>query len=86
MVWFLVGVAFELQSPTQPIYNQFSDGQIMATQNLAGLASTLLSSLMAIRMIKTGIKRNMFNCMGACQGKDAEDTVEDDITTGYVHA
>lgn len=86
MVWFLVGVAIELLSPTQPIYNQFSDAQIMTTQILAGLVSTLLSSLMALRMIKTVIKRNMFDCMGVCRGKDVGDAVEDDITTGYVHA
>lgn len=85
MVWFFVGVAIELQNPTQPIYNEFSDAQISTTQIMAGLASTLLSSLMAVRMIKTMIKRNMFNCMGACQGKDAE-TVDDDISADYVHA
>ena len=83
MVWYLVGVAVELQAPTQPIYNQFSDEQIMVTQILAALTSTVLSSLLALRMIKTGIKSN---CMGmaACQGKDG--MMEDDITTGYVHA
>lgn len=80
MVWFLIGIAVELQNPTQPIYNQFSDGQIMSTQILAGLASTLLSSLMALRMIKTIIKS-----MGACQGNDSVDG-EEDITTDYVHA
>ena len=85
MVWFLIGIAIELQNPTQPIYNQFSDGQITSTQILAGLASTLLSSLMALRMIKTIIKRNMWNCMGACQGNDSVDG-EEDITTDYVHA
>lgn len=83
MVWYLVGVAVELQAPTQPIYNQFSDEQITVTQILAALTSTVLSSLLALRMIKTGIKSN---CMGmaACQGKDG--VMEDDITTGYVHA
>lgn len=84
-MWFLVGVAIELQSPTQPIYNEFSDTQISTTQIMAGLASTLLSSLMAVRMIKTMIKRNMFNCIGSCQGKDA-DTVDEDISADYVHA
>ena len=86
MVWFLVGVAIELQSPSQPIYNEYSDAQITTTQIMAGLTSTLLSSLMALRMIKTAIKRNMFNCMGACQGNDSGDADEDEITSGYVHA
>lgn len=86
MVWFLVGIAIELQSPTQPIYNTFSDSQIMTTQILAGLASTLLTSLMAVRMVNSAIKRNMLNCIGACQGKNAEDVVEDVVITGYVHA
>ncbi|KAL3795453.1 hypothetical protein HJC23_000811 [Cyclotella cryptica] len=86
MVWYLVGVAVELQAPTQPIYNEFSDGQILRTQFFAGLASTILSSLLMTRIIKSVIKRNVFNLMGACQGKDAAGAVEDDITTGYVHA
>jgi hypothetical protein len=86
MVWYLVGVAVELQAPTQPIYNEFSDSQILRTQFFAGLASTILSSLLMTRIIKSLIKRNVFNIMGACQGKDAEGAVEDDITTGYVHA
>lgn len=78
MVWYLIGVAVELHSPTQPIYNEFSDSQILITQILAALASTVLSSMLALRMIKTMIKRNLFNCLGSVE--------DDEISTDYVHA
>jgi len=78
MVWYLIGVAVELHSPTQPIYNEFSDSQILITQILAALASTVLSSMLALRMIKTMIKGNLFNCLGSVE--------DDEISTDYVHA
>lgn len=59
LVWYLLGVAIELHAPTQPIYNEFSDGAILATQVVAGLATLVLATLLGVRVMKTVIKHNV---------------------------
>lgn len=87
-----VGVANELRSPSQPIYNEFTDEQITLTQAMAAIASTVLLTMLAVRMIKTVIKRNLFNCFGNSDGSVVSDDDDDDvvevgaISTGYVAA
>lgn len=64
LVWYLLGVAVELHSPTQPIYNAFSDSAILATQVVAGVATTTLATVLGVRVTKTMIKGNLFTCGG----------------------
>jgi len=95
VVWYMLGVAIELITPSQPIYNAFSDGAISVTQLVAYLATTILLVTLTARAAKTAIKLNLFNCVPALAGGDASASVvsEDDvsecknkITTDYVHA
>jgi len=79
LVWYLLGVAIELRTPTQPIYNEFSDGAILTTQIIAGVATLILATLLGVRVTKTMIKHNILNC------GDVLDE-EGEITTDYVHA
>lgn len=79
LVWYLLGVAIELHAPTQPIYNEFSDGAILTTQIVAGMATLILATLLGVRVMKTMIKHNLFNC-GDALDKEGE------ISTDYVHA
>lgn len=90
LIWYLIGVAFELRDPTQPVYNQFSDAVILSTQIVAGMGATALATLVGIRLVKTAIKRNwlgrLVEKLNCGKAKD-EDVVEDGgISTGYVHA
>lgn len=90
LIWYLIGVAFELRDPTQPVYNQFSDAVILSTQIVAGMGATALATLVSIRLVKTAIKRNwlgrVMEKLNCGKTKD-EDVVEDGgISTGYVHA
>lgn len=87
LVWYLLGVAIELGAPTQPIYNEFSDGAILATQVVAGVASLVLATLLGVRVMKTMIKHNVLNCADALDGEDnVSDAGGGEIATGYVHA
>mmetsp|Transcript_8278 Transcript_8278/g.17726 ORF Transcript_8278/g.17726 Transcript_8278/m.17726 type:complete len:477 (+) Transcript_8278:481-1911(+) len=102
LIWYFVGVAVELHTPSQPIYNEFTDEQITATQATAAVASTIFFILFFIRMIKSIIKRNLFGCVGwKIRGAAADDDEEDEddiagvveaggaggeIRTGYVQA
>jgi len=79
LVWYLLGVAIELHTPSQPIYNEFSDGAILTTQIVAGVATLILATLLGVRVMKTMIKHNMFHC------GDVLDK-EDEISADYVHA
>ncbi len=89
-------MAIELHTPSQPIYNEFTDEQITATQATAAVASTIFFIMFFIRMIKTIIKRNLFGCLGwkgrgAVDEEDEDDIAGDveaggEIRTGYVQA
>ena len=82
-----LGVAIELHAPTQPIYNQFSDMSILATQIVALIAATVMMTMLGVRVMKTMINYNIFNCAGRLGGGDQSvATEEDEISTGYVHA
>ncbi len=81
-----LGVAIELHSPTQPIYNQFSDMAIRATQIVALIAATVLMTMLGVRVMKTMINYNIFNCARRLGGDQSVATEEDEISTGYVHA
>jgi len=90
IAWYLLGVATELSNPTQPIYNEFSDREILFTQMVAYLATTVLMTILCVRIMKSAIKINLFNCVGKLAGCH-EDTSTDNIadekfTTDYVHA
>ena len=90
LVWYLLGVAIELREPSQPIYNEYSDMAILATQIIAVPCSFVLMTLLGVRVMKTMIKRNLFNCVCALGGgqsvvtEDSDDHLE--ISSGYVHA
>lgn len=87
LVWYLLGVAAELIEPTQPIYNEFPDGAILTTQIVAGVATTALMVMLGVRITKTMIKHNIFNCGSKCNGGDNSfATDEEKISTGYVQA
>lgn len=86
-------MAFELITPSQPVYNEFSDGAISTTQIVAYLATTILMVTLTARAAKTAIKLNLFNCVPILAGGDASVATEEDvsecggkITTDYVHA
>ena len=84
-----LGVAIELHSPTQPIYNEFSDGAILTTQVVAGVATLILVTLLGVRVMKTAIKHNVLNCVDALDGDKSVVSEGDgtgEISTGYVHA
>lgn len=84
-----LGVAIELHEPTQPIYNEFSDGAILTTQIVAGVAATVLMTLLGVRVMKTMIKHNLFNCVGRLGGGDNASVATDEdggISANYVHA
>lgn len=90
LVWYLLGVAMELHEPSQPIYNEYSDMALLATQIVAWVSTLVLMTLLGVRVMKTMIKHNLFNCVGALGGgqsvvsEDSDDHLE--ISTGYVHA
>lgn len=90
LVWYLLGVAIELHEPSQPIYNEYSDMAILTTQIVAGVCSLVLMTMLGVRVMKTMIKHNLFNCVCALGGgqsmvsEDSDDHLE--ISTGYVHA
>lgn len=97
LVWYLLGVAIELHDPTQPIYNAYTDGAILTTQIVAGVCTTLLMTMLGVRVTKTMIKYNVFNISGLLLrvgggggGNGGADTSvfseESEISTGYVHA
>jgi len=88
LVWYLLGVTIELHEPTQPIYNEFSDGSILTTQIVAGVASTVLMILLGVRVMKTMIKHNLFTFSGRLGGDKSDVSTVDDggITADYVHA
>lgn len=87
LVWYLLGVAIELHEPTQPIYNEFSDGDILTTQIVAGIASTVLMTMWGVRVMKTMIKHNLFDCGDRLEGdRSVPSMAVGEITTGYVHA
>ena len=90
LVWYLLGVAIELHEPSQPIYNEYSDMAILATQIVAGVCSLVLMTLLGVRVMKTMIKHNLFNCVCALGGGKSVDSEDSDdhleISTGYVHA
>ena len=87
-------MAIELREPTQPIYNEFSDGAILATQIVALVATTLLMTMLGVRVMKTMIKHNLFNCAGRLGGGRNNDNdnsvvseeVDGGIGADYVHA
>jgi len=82
-----VGVAVELHTPSQPIYNEFTDEQITATQATAAVASTIFFIMFFIRMIKSIIKRNLFGCVGwKIRGAAAEEEEDEDDIAGVVEA
>jgi len=84
---YQLGVAAELIEPTQPIYNEFPDGAILTTQIVAGVATTALMVMLGVRITKTMIKHNIFNCGSKCNGGDNSfATDEEEISTGYVQA
>lgn len=83
LVWYLFGVAAELRSPSQPIYNEFSDRAILATQIVAGVAALILATLLSVRVSKTLIKGHVFACGGDGCGAAAG---EDEIVTDFVYA
>jgi len=90
LVWYLLGVTTELHEPTQPIYNAFSDGAVLTTQIVAGVASTVLMTLLGVRVMKTMIKHNLLNFGGRLGGdrsvcNSAMDD-EGEIATDYVQA
>jgi hypothetical protein len=90
LIWYLLGVAVELRDPTQPVYNQFSDAVILATQIVAGLGAAALATLVSIRLVKTAIKRNWVGAvvekLNCGKGKEDEEVEDGGISTGYVHA
>lgn len=91
LAWYLLGVATELHNPTQPIYNEFSDKEILFTQVVAYLATTVLMTVLCVRLMKSAININMFNCVGKLTGgchddTGTEDITDDNIITDYVHA
>lgn len=91
LVWYLLGMAIELHTPTQPIYNEYSDNAILTTQIVATVATTVLMILLGVRVNKTMIKYNVFDCVGTFGGcEDNESVVSEDkdggISADYVHA
>ena len=81
-------MAIELHTPTQPIYNEFSDNAILTTQIVAGVATLILMTLLGIRIMKSMIKSNLFNCVEVLGGGDRSvvSDGEEEISTDYVHA
>lgn len=91
LVWYLLGVSVELSSPSQPIYNEFSDGAILATQIVAWVATLVTLTMLAVRVVKTMIKDNLFRFVDALAGTDCGSTCgstcgEDEVGADYVHA
>lgn len=89
LAWYLLGVCVELHSPSQPIYNEFSDETILMTQIVAGMAALATVTLLAVRVAKTFIKGNMIDvCGSTCGGSTRADSTrdEDELDTDYVHA
>ena len=80
-----LGVAAELRSPTQPIYNEFSDDAILATQAAAGAAALVLATSLGVRVVKTVIKRDVPGRAEPGKG-DAGAAKEGRIGTGYARA
>ena len=80
-----LGVAAELRTPTQPIYNEFSDDAILATQAAAGAAALVLATSLGVRVVKTVIKRDVPGRAEPGEG-DAGAAEEDGIGTSYVRA
>ena len=86
-----LGVSVELSSPSQPIYNEFSDGAILATQIVAWVATLVTLTMLAVRVVKTMIKDNLFRFVDALAGTDCGSTCgstcgEDEVGADYVHA
>lgn len=87
LVWYMLGVTIELQDPTQPIYNAYTDAGILTTQIVAGVSTTILMTMLGVCFNKTMIKYNVFNCANALGGNaDSVFTEEDEMSTDYVHA
>lgn len=87
LAWYLLGVSVELFSPSQPIYNEFSDAAILATQIVAGVATLVTVTLLAVRVVKTMIKDNLFKCVDALGRNSCGSTCgEDELGGDYVHA
>lgn len=78
-------MAAELRSPTQPIYNEFSDDAILATQAAAGAAALVLATSLGVRVVKTVIKRDVPGRAEPGEG-DAGAAEEGGIGTGYARA
>mmetsp|Transcript_35184 Transcript_35184/g.74315 ORF Transcript_35184/g.74315 Transcript_35184/m.74315 type:complete len:391 (+) Transcript_35184:812-1984(+) len=87
LVWYLLGVSIELHTPSQPIYNEFSDRAILTTQVVALLSTLMLLTMLGVRVMNTFINKNLFNCVDTLGGGGDRSVVsEEDVGTDYVHA